>query len=393
MCDRKVKVSAIYPLLILVAGLGMARSAHAVNGTFLTGNGTRADGMGGATVAFPQDTTVAADNPAGMAYVGNQLDLYGGLIVASFKSTFGSPNNRFTSSENIPISGGGVNYAFAPRWTVGVSVYGVGLGDNYHAPVAPGLGNAGANLVQVNAAPTLTYKVLPNLSIGASMILGLQQFRANGLFTVSPEGSLAAMPSHGTRYATGIGGAVGVLWNPSPLFSIGASYYSKMSFGKMPGYDSDLLAGTGGSLDGPSSYRVGIAVHPLPPMTLAVDYLRIQWGSTPPYNDASSFNWHNQNVVRMGFAYDVNSKLTLRTGVSLASSTIDSDHTAVNFYTAGVATKVLTAGFTYSIDKSNQVSMSYEHELPRTINGTGPSTGSNLHLNFQMATLGFTHKF
>lgn len=393
MYGRKVKRSAICPMLILVAGLGVAKPACAINGTFLTGNGTRADGMGGAAVAFPQDTTAAADNPAGMAYVGNQFDVYAGLIVASFKSTFGSPDNKFFSSENIPIGGGGINFALSPRWTFGVSVYGVGLGDNYHAPVAPGLGNAGASLVQLNAAPTVTYRILPNLSVGASLILGIQQFRANGLFTVSPEGSLAAMPSHGTRYAGGIGGAVGILWKPSPFFSVGASYYSRMAFGKMPGYESDLLAATGKSLDGPPSYRVGIAVHPIAPMTVAIDYLRIQWGSTPPFNDSSTFNWHNQNVVRVGLAYDVNHALTLRTGFSLASSTIDSDHTAVNFYTAGITTKVMTAGFTYAIDKNNQVSMSYEHELPRTITGTGPSTGSNLHLNFQMVTLGLTHTF
>jgi len=382
--------------MVVLSALTAGNSpAFATNGAYLTGNGPAAAGMGGVSIALPQDATAAADNPAGMAEVGSRLDLYGVLISTESNSSFGSSANKFFSRVNVPAPGMGVNYQLTPQWTVGVSVTGAGLASHYNTPVVsiPGTGPAKAAYTLVNTAPTVTYKPLPNLSLGASVVIGVEQFRANGLLAPTPDGALVPLSSHGNAYSVGLGGAFGVMWKPVSIVTLGASYFTKMNFSKLSGYDQDLLANSGGRLNTPSRYGVGVALQPLPALTLGIDYMRIEWSKAAGFDDPASFNWHDQNVVRFGAAYAINDRWTVRAGYSMANSFLDSGHTLANFYAPGINDRAVTGGATYSIDRSNQVSIALEYDIPRTIVGTGPSTGTNIHTNFQVYTLGYTHKF
>ena len=49
--------------------------SEATNGYFAHGYGARSKALAGATSALPQDAMAAAVNPAGMAFVDDQLDL------------------------------------------------------------------------------------------------------------------------------------------------------------------------------------------------------------------------------------------------------------------------------------------------------------------------------
>lgn len=46
-----------------------------------------------------------------------------------------------------------------------------------------------------------------------------------------------------------------------------------------------------------------------------------------------------------------------------------------------------------SFDKKNSLTMALEYDIPRTVVGTGPSKGTNISTNFQLYTIGYTHKF
>jgi long-chain fatty acid transport protein len=382
-------------LLCAVGAATVSGSAWATNGSYLTGDGPFAAGMGGVAIALPQDAVVAADNPAGMAMVGNRFDIYGILLVTQSDSTFGSYQNHFYSRAIVPALGLGFNYQISPQWTVGVSVTGVGISDNYGRPVlpVPGAGPAKSSLIGINTLPTVTYKPLPNLAVGASLVLGLEQFRSNGVVAATPDGDVFALPSHGTQYATGIGAGIGVLWTPIPMVDLGASYYTKTWFSALHGYRSDLLAASNGHLDEPSRYGVGIALHPMPKLTVAADYMRIKWSGAAGYNISSSFDWHDQNVFRFGVSYDITSKWTIRAGYSIANSHFDSNHTLANFYASGINDRAVTAGFTYSFDAKNSITAAFEYDIPRSVQGTGPSAGTSISTNFQVYTIGYTHKF
>src|SRR3989344_6979600 len=61
-------------LALAVAAAVATPAAFATNGYFQHGYGVKAQGMGGAGVAFAQDSMAAATNPAGMAMVGAHMD-------------------------------------------------------------------------------------------------------------------------------------------------------------------------------------------------------------------------------------------------------------------------------------------------------------------------------
>jgi long-chain fatty acid transport protein len=252
---------------------------------------------------------------------------------------------------------------------------------------------AKVNVAIGNILPTVTYSPVPNFSVGASLVVGIQQFRGSGVVAPSPAGGLMGLPSHGTSYAFGVGGGVGVMWKPLPEVSLGASYFTKTRFSNLRGYKDDLLAGAGGHLDLPSRYGVGVAWRPVPSLTLALDYLRINWSDSAALGDPASFNWHDQNVVRIGAAWRVNPAWTIRAGFSRANSYADSNHTPANFYAAGINNRTVSVGASYAIDKTNELTFAFEYNIPRTLMGTGAGTGTNIHNALQVFTLGYSHKF
>lgn len=368
--------------------------AMATYGSEMNANGPTAAGMAGVSIAVPQGSTTAIDNPAGMAEVGNQFDLFASVVAAETNATFGSPDNHNFSRVVSGAPQMGFNYQLDPKWTLGVSVTGAGLAARYTLPAlpVPGAGPAKASLLMANISPTVTYKPLPNLSVGASLIVGIQQFRASGVLAPGPAGPIV-LPNHGNSYAAGIGAGVGVLWAPTPILSVGASYYTKTRFSSLDNYKDDLLAASGGHLDTPSKYGIGIGIRPLPELTIGVDYLRILWSHAAGYNIPDAFNWHDQNVVRFGLSYAINEKWTIRAGYMTANAFADSNHTLANFYANGITHKAVTAGFTYAFDKKNSLTFAFEYDIPKTLVGTGVSTGTNISTNSQWYTIGYTHKF
>ncbi|MGC3984009.1 MAG: outer membrane protein transport protein [Pseudorhodoferax sp.] len=383
-------------LLLGVAALaGAGPDAMATNGLYWTGNGAYSSGMGGASIAFPQDVPSAVDNPAGLAELGRRIDLHGVVAPITAHSTFGSPDNELTSRKIVVSPGLGVNYQIAPQWTFGIAMTGAGAASDYGRPVLPipGAGPAKASLIVVSTNPTVTYKPLPNLSVGASLVLGFQQLRLNGILAPGADGALEPVPSHGNANAFGIGAGVGVLWAPTPMVSLGASYFTKTKFGALSGYKNDVLAESGGHVDSPARYGVGIAVRPMSGLTLALDYLRIEWAKAAGYNTDSTFGYRSQNVGRIGASYDISAQWTVRAGYSFANNNVDSEHTLANMYGPGISPRAVSFGASYAMDKTSTVTAAFEHTIPTAIHGTGVSSGTNIRARYQVFTIGYTHKF
>ena len=379
----------------VIALSATAPDAFATDGAYFTGNGAASSGMGGAAIAFPQDVASAVDNPAGLSELGTRVELYGLALPVSANSTFGSPDNHLFSRKIVLSPGFGVNYQIAPKWTFGVAVTGAGAASNYGVPALqiPGAGVAKASFIVVNTNPTITYKPLPNLSIGASLVVGIEQLRLSGIVAPGPDDALVPVASHGNSNAMGVGAGIGVLWTPIPMISVGASYFTKTWFTPLSGYKDDVLAASGGHIDSPARYGVGVAIRPLPRVTVAMDYLRIEWGGAAGYNTPGTFGYRTQNVGRVGVSYDIDQKWTVRVGYSFANNNVDSNHTIANMYGPGISSRAATVGATYAIDKNNLVTAAFEYDIPTTIIGTGPSTGTNIRASYQGYTIGYTHKF
>ena len=193
-----LKKSKLALTIAAAVGLTFSAGAFATNGYFAHGYGTQTKGLAGAGVAFSQDSMAAATNPAGMALVGDRLD----IGIAAF-----SPIRQYTASgvsgpqpppafnlvngtvesdnELFFIPHLGYNWMLDKNSSLGISVYGNG-GMNTEYPTGGGAGTfyagkAGVDLSQLFVAGTYAYKFAPNSSVGASLIGVYQRFKAYGL--------------------------------------------------------------------------------------------------------------------------------------------------------------------------------------------------------------------
>lgn len=372
--------------LCLIAITG---KAYATNGAQLTGYGAKAAGMGGASVAFPQDAMAAANNPAGMAEVGTRIDGDLQILYAHSNTTFLSEDNKGKGTVIIPIPEFGINYQLDDKWSLGFSTKGSGLGFKYDDPLLPipGLKKAKGSFIQVVGLPTLAYRVNDQLSVGVSAALAAQRFRAQGI----PTATGGEIPSHSYQMAYGLGWQAGVLWKANDYVSFGAMYASKIYMSELDGYKDDLLSTTGGSIDVPEQYSFGIAIKPTEQLTFAVDWQHIAWNNVASFHRL--FGWRSQDVYRAGVAYEFNKDWTVRTGVSYARRQFAPEDTAANILLVGINSNAATFGVSRKFSGGGELTAGYEYDFGSKANGTGASSGSSIDTDFGFLSVGYGWKF
>jgi long-chain fatty acid transport protein len=370
-------------------------SAQAMNTTQTNAAGTVESMMGGTSIANPLTSAVAGDNPAGMAFVGNRSDLGAQVLVGHAQSSFGAPSNEQGFSTAGPMPNGGFNFVLNERLSLGMSIDSAGGGVNYPGPALPipGAPPAKAKDIFINFLPTVAYRVTPNLAIGVSAILGVQKFEAQSIVAPTPDGGVGILPTHGMTTTYGVGGGIGVMWNPSPLVSVGASYSTRVHFSRAKGYADDLFAAGGGHLDEPSRYGAGIALHLTPRLTVAADVVRILWSNVAVLGDPNTFGLRDQTVMRAGVSWDATDRFTLRFGGSHATDSIDSQHTAANYFAPLILTDSVSGGITWHASKKWDMSAGYEYDFPKTIVGSGTNTGTNIHTHYSLIMLNLGYRF
>ncbi|MGY6118575.1 OmpP1/FadL family transporter [Paraburkholderia strydomiana] len=385
-CVRVLTASALVML--------PARYALAVDGIALSGSNVLSAGMAGTSIAFPQDSTAAADNPAGMGLVGSRTDFGVQFLEPLTDFDYGSASNRLHSGKVYPVPGGGANWQISPRLTLGVSLFGVGVGTSYGRPALPiaGAGVAQSSLQTAVAAPTVTYRITEHNIVGFSLALAYQRFSANGAIVPVGEGTLQPLPSHGVSNAFGYGARVGYIWQPTPAFTFGASYASRIRMSKLAGYKDDLLAGGGGRIDIGAQYGVGIAYRIIPSVTLAADWLHMEFSNTV-IGSAQGFGWQNQDFFRVGAAWDVNSQWTLRTGFSRGNHPIGPSVVAQNLLSAMPVSTSVSVGTSYRLNNTDEVSGVFEYGFPVTVTGDGASTGFSERTRTEVVGVGYGHRF
>lgn len=376
------------------AALLQAGNAFAVDGISLSGVGVKSSGMGGASIALPQDSAVASSNPAGMALIGNRWDAGVQLLRPPIDYQYGSASDTLRSRDVAPVPEGGFNMQISPALTAGVSLFGVGVGVDYGRPLAPvdGADKAKSSLEVAITAPTLTYKIADGNYAGVSVELAYERFFAKGVLAPDGEGGLAPLPSHGTASAIGYGARFGYMWLPVPGLSVGLSYATRIEMGKLAGYDRDLLAAGGGRIDVPAQYGAGLAYKPVPELTFAIDWIHLQHTDTI-IGSPQGFGWRDQNIARLGVAYDLGAQWTVRAGYSRGNSSFGSAVVAQNVLSALGNAKAVSTGLTYRLSGGGEVSVNYEYGSNEKIDGSGASAGFNVSASTQVIGLSYGSRF
>jgi long-chain fatty acid transport protein len=398
------------------AGIAIPSAVYATNGMFLIGQGTKSRGAGGVAIAMPQDAVAGAVNPATIGFVDSRVDAgmdvfvpkasaeLGGLEVDSHADLYAFPamavvykfNRKLSFGfSGIPAGGGGSRY--------NTNLYNNLTGANVDQTL-------GVNLAILQMAPTASYRINKENTIGFSPVISIQQFRAFGLEYFSNFTSTGLftdkLSNNGNDYAYGAGvrfGWMGEFFDKK--LSLGAVYTSTIHMTKFDKYE-DLFANRG-ELDTPANFGVGIAYKFTPKLTLGFDVTRTQYsnvnaignktvnvsGSPFPESqeqnalgkpDGLGFEWRDQTVFKIGALYDYNSQWTFRAGWNYGKSpmreitnggrpnlALARGPLLFGVVAPAVVQNHLTLGTTYSPSKQVEWSFSYVHAFEHK--ETGPT--------------------
>lgn len=425
--------------LLPIAVACLAGSAFATNGYFAHGYGIKGKGMAGASTAMAQDSLGGATNPASMVWVGSRLDIGLDLFMPRLDAerrgaSFGPFDGKVESDKGQSyVPEFGFNRMLRNDLSLGISVYGNGgvnasyPGRNFDcgagantANMLCGLGELGVRLKQLVLAPTIAYKLNPQHAVGVALLFGYQRFKATGLqafdnaspsfptFTDAP----GQVTNKGYDTSSGFGVRFGYQGRLSGALNLGVAYAPKMNMGRFDKYRG-LLA-EGGDFDIPSHYNFGVAFRPTPSWTIAFDVGRINYSDVAAVNNPSSnarplgaadgpgFGWDDIDVFKLGVAWQLSDVLTLRAGYRKGDSPITAAE--VSFILApGVVTTHYTAGFTYDLDKENEITSMFMMAPRQSVSGpsffnasmppgssAGNETTSTRQVSFGLA---WGHKF
>lgn len=416
-------------VLATSVAIAMPTASFATNGYFAIGYGMRALGMGGASIAFPQDALAAAANPAGMAEVGTRIDVGAQLFhpprkVYAQGSAYGfhtydtvnpdgshGPLAEARSGSNeflIPDMGG--NYQFNRKMSFGMTAIGNGANTRYAhnffdiTGLNPGetYGTLGVQLIQMQMLPTVTYKLNRENAVGASMIMGIQTFRAYGLGNFAAPAFVFSTDSknltnRGNDWSYGAGLRIGWLGHYfDDRVNVGAAFATRTYMTRFHKYGG-LFQGDG-SFDIPQNYGIGLAIKPVDKLTVAFDVYRILYNNIkavgnrhptasintvcdfrpwsvstcpnygkPAYDkrlggdNSMGFGWNNVTAYKLGLAYNINSKWTVRTGFNYGKSPVPDDQLLFNMLAPAITERHATVGFTYALNDSTAVDFSWVH--------------------------------
>ncbi len=399
----------------VVAAMIIPTAAMATNGNFMMGNGTKANGRAGVGIGMADTAISGADNPAAMVRVGNRFDM--GIQIFS-------PDR---SAELVDTAGGsglydydddgnkdgpfyipelGFNYMLNENMSLGLTVVGTGgMNTNYENLMffagAPGK-ESGINLEQVRILPTFSYKINDQHSVGISLQIAYQQFKAWGL------GGFAGMSSDSTKLTDkgrddSLGYGLSVGWQGSFMddrLTVGVVYNSEIDMDKFSDYKG--LLENGGDLDMPENYGIGIAFKATDDLLLAFDIQQINYsgvdafsndltlpatgGPTLGSKNAAGFGWDDMTVYKLGAEYQWNKNLLLRAGYSQSEMPMDKDQTFFNVLAPAVVEKHATIGMTYTLPNESEISMFYMHSFNEKLNGSGsiPTALGGGEANIQM---------
>lgn len=436
----KARIARLLPLCAALAAVPPA--ANATNGYFLIGFGAKSRGMGGVGVAYGQDGLAAASNPAAMADV--EFDT---MRIDVGADLFNPPRSVYHSTDTLGTQGptdeqsanniylipnmGGV-YRFNRKLIVGMAAIGAGLGTRYDQEV-PGNptcvnGNTsggtdsyffnfncnadskevGVMLMQMQMLPSVAYKLNKQHTLGGSLAIAVQTFRAFGLGAFEDLGFAAStsnVSGEGNDWSYGAGVRLGGLHklDKKGVFTVGWNWASRVYMTKFDKYRN--LFAEQGDFDIPMHYAVGVAYRPNDKLTIAADVQQIQFhtiasvankGPVDPVDlnprcpgddgldsarcnlggdDGMGFGWENQTVYKLGVNYDYDSNWSFRGGVNYGKSPIPDDQVLFNMLAPATVEWHLALGASYRPSPNIEWSFSYVHAFENTI--TGPTAFTN----------------
>ena len=450
-------------LSALALSVTLPFNAFATNGYFLIGFGAKSRAMGGTGVANNTDGMAAAFNPATMIDSSDSFDLGAEffrpeMAIKHDSGLMGQTDESSNHDKFIIPSMGGI-YKWNDKITVGAAMIGAGMKTEFNqtqnnsaCTAAGGVGcpptvfnildnlastEAGVELYQIQILPSIAYKVDDTHTVGASIVIAGQYFRAEGLedfgaagFTTgggasTEAGARKGLTGVGFSHSFGYGYRLG--WLGKFLdddLKLGFNYSAKVHMNKFSRYDR--LFAEQGDFDIPENWTIGLAYKVQPDMTLAFEIMRVNYTgvasiSNPGPNAADpsdlnplcpgvdtpdcklggsqgmGFGWTDQTIYKLGYEWQYSEKWALRAGWNYGKSPIPEDQVLFNLLAPATVEHHLTLGAEYKFNEDYWLSVNYMHAFLNTIKGPtafgvggATVTGSNASIAMEQDTLGAT---
>ena len=364
-------------------GLGLISNVSATNGVNMIGIGPNSRALGGTGIAAPQDAVSAVfSNPAAMCISENcaqpQLDVSFTTFMPNVKASspmldhMGRPTNKILSAKSdsdffmIPAIGFSQPIGDNGRLRAGFAIYGTsGLGVDYenkdlgyHVPFNY------TELQILKIAPSVSYMVTPEFSIGASVHVNYS--------TLEIGSDMFGVKGDAHDWSAGI--QLGATWKVSDCVTLGATYISaqKSTFDDVqPGGKPGSVATLNDfSLESPQQVGVGIAwVGMKDRLTLFGDIKWINWSDADGYSD---FAWDDQWVFAVGAQYElIEDKLMVRAGYNYGKSPVESADMMTDWGGLigfpAIVEHHMSLGLGYMINENFTANLSWVHAFENTV--------------------------
>ena len=338
-----VRVGKLHCLLVswlALAGIGFA------DGVILDGATPRSIGRGGTDIAHADTVGLLLDNPAGAVNIESDNMFEAGMNLMFTEFGYADPASRGVSSQFIPLPAlGFIKKSEDGQWAYGLGVFvPAGFEENYQldgpAPFAgPQHFRSFGSLAKV--LPGFAYRVNDELSVGATLGLGVSHEELEGPYILQGPGMFRGVPTLLDLHATGVAlcWSAGMQYKLTDATTLGLTYQSESRF-QADGATSVTIPGVGTStyetgmdITWPQSVGLGIRHELCPHRIVSCDVIWYNYGSAfdeigltltnptspgfPPIVEHFPLRWSdtlstrlgyervldNGNVVRCGYVY------------------------------------------------------------------------------------------
>ncbi len=422
---------------IATASILAALPAAAGNGHFLHGVGAVNSALGGAGVAFPNDALGALSlNPSllgrldGYQFQFSLENVDQQNAVESRVGPFAGRTEDEGDDAAVPAFGW-THHKQDSRFAFGMGFLGLaGFSVDYPqdstnpilAPQPQGFGRLYSSYQYLKIPFAVAYRATDRLSLGASLNLARATLAGDPVgfaapdCSPSPRGLICYFPRVDSDSAMGHGLQVGLHYQATSTFAVGASYSTETKFEDFEwnsAHANPNLPNFGTArkikfeLGGPAIAAAGISWTPTPKLGVALDAKRIFYSSTPGFGD-SGINpttgairgpgWEDIDVFALGLQYQATPKLTLRGGYNKADNPIPDAQTFFSLFAPGLFQDHATAGLGYQVGERLRLDLAYYKAFNNDATGplftlSGPVPGASVSQEIALESLLLTLSF
>lgn len=397
------KKSKLALAVAAAAGLTFSSGAFATNGIMQAGNGMAAHGTGGAGLSNGNEAMSGFDNPALVSKTGDSVSMGFSIFMPDREvdmTALGAPAPVVSDAKMFAIP----QVAFSSRindslsWGISANAMG-GMNTDYRSGPDTTGNPQTVDLSGMIVAPTLSYAFSKDASIGASLLLGYENFRVRNLFGsgLSDEGSTMAYGVKlGADFVVADGISIGAVIQPkmsADEFTFFKNFLGAMGFTGDAALVLPNIAGIGGK------FGIGKSVD------IVADVMYYQWSDVDVFE---FFGWDDQIVFKAGVEFRATDKLALRAGFNYGESPIQGgnrtgngggDAAFANYPFPAITETHFTVGLGYNLDKSMAINAYYLHAPEATQTATtssagmgGPPAGTEIKMTQNAFGVGFNYR-